>query len=271
KGEFDFCTVSSGNLGEMATASSLSRQMRNDVIWGYWFNEGTPLFSSLNMRLAFASLIDKKLVLPETEDSGRTPASRILTDAFTPYYDFEPAEVPYDEAKALEYYRKGMAENEDLRPSMAVTLLTTEDMADAAREQIQIWQRVLGLNVSVRTMTAGDAAVRFRNRNYDLCLLPMTINTSGTTDLFRLFTTGNTYNYPGYMNSNYDKLVTSITADLSEAEKIKKYKECEQTLVSHAVVVPVFTEASYFVANKKIAGLQYVSDGEIYFNNAVFS
>ncbi|MCR5781913.1 MAG: peptide ABC transporter substrate-binding protein [Clostridia bacterium] len=271
KGEFDFCTVSSGNLGEMATASSLSRQMRNDVIWGYWFNEGTEMFSSLNMRIAFASLVDKTLVLPEDGDNGKIATSRILTDAFTPYYGFEPAGIPYDEAKALEYYRKAMAENEELDSSVSVTLLTTEDMADAAREQIQIWQRVLGLNVSVRTMTAGDAAVRFRNRNYELCLLPMTINTSGTTDLFRLFTTGNTYNYPGYMNSNYDKLVNSITANLSDDEKITKYKECEQTLISHAVVVPVFTEASYFVANKSIAGLQYVSDGEIYFNNARFS
>ena len=130
---------------------------------------------------------------------------------------------------------------------------------------------MLGINVSVQPMSVGDAAVRFRNRNYEICLLPMTVNTSGTTDLFRLFTTGNTYNYPGYMNSNYDKLVNSITADLSDEEKIKKYKECEQTLISHAVVVPVFTEASYFVANKSIAGLQYVSDGEIYFNNAKFS
>ncbi len=271
KGEFDFCTVSSGNLGEMATASSLSRQMRNDVIWGYWFNEGTALFSNLNMRLAFASLVDKTLVQPQSEDSGKTPVSRMLTDAFTPYYDFEPAGISYDEAKALEYYRKAKAENEELASAVSVTLLTTEDMSDDAREQIQIWQRVLGINVSVQPMSVGDAAVRFRNRNYEICLLPMTVNTSGTTDLFRLFTTGNTYNYPGYMNSNYDKLVNSITADLSDEEKIKKYKECEQTLISHAVVVPVFTEASYFVANKSIAGLQYVSDGEIYFNNAKFS
>ena len=271
-GEFDFCTVPSGSLGEMAGSSALSMQARNDVIWGYWFNEGSAVFSNVNMRLAFASLIDRSLILPDdtSDGSGKTPTSRLLTDAFTPYYDFTPSPVPYNEAKAVEYFRAARAENESLSISDSVTILTSEEYADGVREQIQLLQRVLGLNVTVKALPLADALYAFRNRNYECALLPITVNTSGTTDLFRLFTTGNAYNYAGYMNSNYDKLVNSVTADLSNEEMITKYKECEQTLISHAVLVPMFTEASYFASNKHITGLVYVSDGEIYFNNAAF-
>ena len=272
-GEFDFCTVPSGSLGEMAGSSALTMQSRNDVIWGYWFNESSKWFSGVNMRLAFASLIDRSLILPEDAQDGSagvTPTSRLLTDAFTPYYDFTPSPVPYDEAKALKYFRAARQENEEFSASDSVTILTSEEYADGVREQIQILQRVLGLNVTVKALPLADAAYAFRNRNYECALLPITVNTSGTTDLFRLFTTGNAYNYAGYMNGNYDTLVSSVTAALSDDEKIKKYKECEQTLVSHAVLVPMFTESSYFAANKHISGLVYVSDGEIYFNNAAF-
>lgn len=238
---------------------------RNDVLWGYWFNGNSTDFGVTDLRLAFASTVDKSLLT--APDYIESSTDRIMLSSLSPYYDYTPHPVAYDEAKAAEYYTSAMTKNEDVLTSLTVTVLTTEDFADNVKKQIQVWQRVFGLDVKIDVQSRETAVGMLYSGNYQIAFLPMTVTATNTAEYFRNFMSSSDYNVAGYKNSNYDELINSLSGNMTEQQKTEVYKSCEQSLISHGVVVPAFTEASYFVTGKNVSGIYSFSESEVYFRN----
>ncbi len=241
---------------------------RSDVLWGYWFNGKTPEFAVTDLRLAFAASTDKSLLT--APEYIREKTDRVLLSCVSPYFEYAPHPVAYDEKKAAEYYKSAMENSEDITASMAVTVLTTEDFADSVKKQIQIWQRVFGIDVKIQVESRETAVNMLNSGNYQVAFLPVTVTATNTAEFFRTFMTGSDYNVAGYANSNYDNLINSLTKTMTQEQKAEVYKSCEQTLISYGVVIPAFTEASYFVTGKGVSGIYSFSESEVYFRNGLF-
>lgn len=238
---------------------------RSDVLWGYWFNGKTPEFAVTDLRLAFAASTDKSLLT--APDYIQEKTDRVLLSCVSPYYEYAPHPVAFDEQKAAEYYKTAMENSEDITASMAITVLTTEDFADSVKKQIQIWQRVFGTDVKIQVESRETAVNMLISGNYQIAFLPVTVTATNTAEFFRTFMTVSDYNVTGYANSNYDELINSLTKTMTESEKAEVYKSCEQSLISYGVVIPAFTEASYFVTGKDVEGIYSFSESEVYFRN----
>lgn len=241
---------------------------RSDVLWGYWFNGKTPEFAVTDLRMAFAASTDKSLLT--APDYIREKTDRVLPGCVSPYFDYAPHPVAYDEQKAAAHYKTAMENSEDITASMAVTVLTTEDFADSVKKQIQIWQRVFGTDVKIQIESRETAVNMLLSGNYQVAFLPVTVTATNTAEFFRTFMTGSDYNVAGYANSNYDNLINSLTKTMTDEQKIEVYKSCEQSLISYGVVIPAFTEASYFVTGKDVSGIYSFSESEVYFRNGLF-
>lgn len=241
---------------------------RSDVLWGYWFNGKTPEFAVTDLRLAFAASTDKSLLTAPDYIQDKT--DRVLLSCVSPYFEYTPHPVEYDELKAAQYYKTAMENSEDITASMTVTVLTTEDFADSVKKQIQIWQRVFGTDVKIQVESRETAVNMLISGNYQIAFLPVTVTATNTAEFFRTFMTVSDYNVAGYANSNYDALINSLTKTMTEDEKAEVYKSCEQSLISYGVVIPAFTEASYFVTGKDVEGIYSFSESEVYFRNGLF-
>lgn len=263
KGSYDAGYVPADSLNlfnDKFTVSSLS-----DVLWGYWFNSDTDMFTTTALRKAFAASAD--LTLLTAPDYIESSTNRLLTNTLSPYYSFSPDIISYDEAAALAYYKASMNENEEISASMTVTVLTTEDFEDCVKKQIQVWQRIFGLDVKINVQTRENAQKLFDAGNYQIAFLPVSITASNTTEFFRTFKSDSAYNITGYTNETYDNLINSLTDTMTDEQKNNIFKKCEQTVISDAVIIPVYTEASYFVSGKNVTGIYSFSSGEIYFRN----
>lgn len=267
KGNYDAGVVSAADAESFKKDDKYTLISRSSTVWGYWFNSKSPKFAVAELRQAFAASTDKSVLTPPEYISDTT--DRLLTNAVTPYYEFTPDAIPYDETAAVDYLKAAMELNDSVNASMTVTVLTTEDFADSVKRQIQIWQKVFGADIKIRTETREKALELFDSGDYEIAFLPYTTHASNTSEFFRNFTTDSDYNITSYANSNYDELISSVTMNMSKQDKEEIYKRCEQSLISHAAVVPAFTEESYFVTGKDVTGIYSFSDSEIYFRKGI--
>ncbi len=267
-GTYDVGYVSAHDSVEFTDSKKFNTKARNDVLWGFWFNSANEDFSVTELRLAFASVVDKNLLV--APDHITTATDRIMLDSITPLYDYTPHLIAYDEQKAADYYKKAMENSENITASMTVSVLTTEDFADCVKKQIQLWQKIFGIDVKIQIETRETAVKLMSSGNYQIAFLPVTATATNTAEYFRTFMSTSDYNVTGYANSNYDSLINSLTDTMTEKQKNEVYKSCEQTLISHGVVVPAFTEASYFITSADVSGVYSFSESEIYFRNGTF-
>ncbi|MCD7775336.1 MAG: ABC transporter substrate-binding protein, partial [Clostridiales bacterium] len=262
-GTYDAGYVAADDGEKLKKKSGFTLNECSDVIWGYWFNCNSEVFSVTDMRLAFACSADKSLLSPPDYIEGET--NRLLTAAMSPYFDFSPTLISYDEATANEYFKNAINENEELSASITVTVLTAEDFSESVIKQIQVWQRVFGIDVKIKTETRENAVSLMQSGDYEIAFLPVEFSAFNTSEYFKSYVSDSAYNITAYSSEDYDSLVNSITNSMSDDEKISVYKECEQMLISDGVVIPAYTEASYFVQGKGVSGIYSVSEEEIYF------
>ena len=265
KGTYDAGYVSALDSTMFGNEKKFRMTARSDVLWGYLFNGKKADFAVTELRLAFASSTDKTLLTAPDYIENKT--DRIMLSSVSPYFEYTPHPVEYNEQKAAEYYKKAMALSEDINASMTVTVLTTEDFADGVKKQIQIWQKVFGIDVKIQVESRETAVSMLHSGNYQVAFLPVNVTATNTAELFRTFMTNSDYNVTGYANENYDALINSLTKNMSQDERNEVFKSCEQSLISYGVMIPAFTEASYFITSTESDGIYSFSEGEVYFRN----
>lgn len=267
-GTYDAGYISAYDSSLFSDNSKFTVTARSDVLWSYLFNEKTKEFAITELRQAFASATDKNLLTAPDYIEAKT--DRIMLSSVSPYFEYTPHPIAYDEKKATEYYKKALEQSEDITASMTVTVLTTEDFADSVKKQIQIWQKVFGIDVKIQTESRETAVSMLNSGKYQIAFLPVTVTATNTAELFRTFMSNSDYNVTGYTNSNYDDLINSLTKNMTQTERDKIFKSCEQSLISYGVLIPAFTEASYFITNNQVKGIYSFSESEIYFRNGSF-
>ena len=267
KGTYDAGYVSAYDKQNFNEKDGYGTTARSDVLWGYWFNNNDPAFAVTELRQAFAATVDKSVLVPTDYIRGET--DRIWTDALSPAYDYNTQLIAYDEAAAETNYKAAMEKSEDVTASMTITVLTCDDFADTVKKQIQIWQRVFGIDVKIQTEKRETAISLMNSGRYQIAFLPVTITATNTAEFYRTFMSDSDYNITGYKNSNYDALINSLTNSMSKEEENAVYKSCEQSLITYAVVVPAYTEASYFITGKDVSGIYSFSESEVYFRNGI--
>ncbi len=266
-GNYDAGYISAHDKSSFRNKNGFTMTPRNDILWGYWFNCKSPDFAVTELRQAFAGTVDTNVLTPTSFIENQT--SRLFTDVLSPAFDFEPTPLKYTDTQAQEKYKQAASKSEEISTTMTVTVLTTEDFAESVKKQIQIWQRVFGIDVKSIEKTPEEAQKMFADGTYQIAFLPINITAGNTAEFFRTFLTDSDYNITGFSNSSYDKTINSLTNFMTTQQENAIYETCEQTLISDGVTVPVFTEASYFITGKDFSGIYSFSKSEVYFRNAV--
>ncbi len=234
---------------------------------------GAADLSNANIRKAISFAIDREEIARVLND-GSVAAGGIVPIGLAANpatgADFREDQgyiVSYDEAKAKDFYAKGVAE---LGHDVTFDLLYGSDEGDSiikAAEQVQSYLEAVGFTVNLNPKPKKerlDLAGTADDHDYDVMLTRWGPDYADPQTYMDLFLTESVdYNDGGYSSEVYDSLVhdAEFGAGVSDANmRWSLFLEAEkQLIVEDAAVVPVFQAGGAMIISPKISGIEFHS------------
>lgn len=124
----------------------------------------------------------------------------------------------------------------------------------------QIWQRDLGLYLTVEVLPAAEYQKRLSTGNFDCALVALTGAYNSPHAVLELFQSQNAGNFWGFQNSGYDALLAEAETTADSAQALSCYAQAEQMLIDEAAFLPLYYQSQYFVMSEDVTGIVYDFD-----------
>ncbi|KQL49814.1 hypothetical protein AN963_08950 [Brevibacillus choshinensis] len=223
------------------------------------YNHKDSLFANQKIRKAFASAIDRKMLVDKVVQGGQTPATALIpeglssgngdfrtqagTDQFTGY--------SVEEAKKL--LEEGLKElNQASLPT--VTFLTdNNDLRSKISQALQeMWKRNLGVEVEIKSMERKVFVQSVKAGEFQFALYSTGADYDDSYNLFGQFTTGDGYNYSKYSNPEYDKFVKAAFQETDPAKRAQAMIEAEKVLMNDMAINPLYYDKLVILENERV-------------------
>ena len=249
-------------FNELETDRKMTVLEIKDVTRCFVLNTKNEILSDINIRLAFASVIDAEALSSQNSKtlSGLLPASLggDAADAFS-YYKPE---------KARDYLNKGLEKLN--RDNISISVLTPSQYEETLKIALQKWQQTLSVNmiISIEAVSEAELASRVQKGDYDIAFYPLKAQTPCTEDFFEAFSSLSDNNIIALEDEGFDKLVNSLYS-ASEASQKSVLQKTQKKLLNTAAVIPVWSESTYFVCTQDARGVIALAGEEnLYLFNA---
>lgn len=235
---------------------------------------GTPL-ANVNLRKAIAQAIDKDALTTSVLNDGSKPLNGLIPanlytnpETSEDFRAYSGDRLVYDVELAQAEWKKAQKE---LGDKVKLTLLASDDdqgkkVAEYIQSQLQ--DNLEGLEIVISAQPKNNVTQSRKDKNYELSLSGWIAGSSDLDSYFNLYVGNSSYNYGGYENAAYDKLVNDAkTVDANTPDKqFEDYKKAEDILLKEdAAQVPIYQSASNYLINPKLKGISYHLYGD-YFN-----
>jgi ABC-type oligopeptide transport system substrate-binding subunit len=219
------------------------------AVYFVYFNLAKPPFDNVLVRQAFAAAVDREAVTEVAKQNGarNTSPATTLTPRGTLGRDlYNVIGIPFSPTHARELLAQaGYADGGALPP---VTLLISATVADSPTTNIRIgdtiaamWKQNLGVQVKLEIIDrdaffkqiASEPPQVFRAVIYGVKNDP--------NDFLQLISSSGKFNYGGFSNPEYDKLVVAAANTKDPALRQMEYIQAERILCeTQAAILPVF-------------------------------
>lgn len=240
-----------------------------NTVWGIVFNTGSSIFSNSNIRKALISdsnYTSMQSVLPDYYKK----ASSIIPDNIrigeNSYREFvgENLITPYNPQLAKEFYKKGLNELELDYITKAVMIIPKGmGHEDYSAYISQIWQKDLGIYLTVEVLEQEEYNARLENGNFDCAVISLNGDYNSPYALLSKFSSGYSKNISGFSDEEFDTLLSEAIKEPKEEKAAESYKKAEQIILSNGVFLPLYYQSEYFVVDKDYLGIHYDFDTRI--------
>lgn len=248
----------------LKVSSDMTIYETENVIKGLIMNLEDSVLSEENIRKAFAAATDTKTVA-ENASKKHTESLIPLSAAADGIFTHPEA---FSEEKAAIYLKSGLEKLE--KASIDVVVLCEQRYEEVMRKLLQQWQRILGIsvNLSVKTGSAAEIEKAVRNGDYQIAFYDYSASTDSAYQFFGTFTAYSPDNFTGYSGLGMEELIAKLYSGSDENYR-SVYQSIESKLASASVLIPVWSESSYFVCTEDISGVLYFSGSDkMYFHKA---
>lgn len=155
--------------------------------------------------------------------------------------------------------------------SAEITILCEPEYEAALKNQMQQWQRVLGVSLVVRVEAVArtDLMKRVEEGDFEAAFYPLRAKSSSVVDFLAGFTSSSKENVTRYASAEYDALFEKVSAAADEKAMADAVNAALDHLIQNAVYEPVYVENSYFICQNDISGIvRGNSETLIYFAGA---
>ncbi len=228
-------------------------------VFGFVFNCADPALANSSLRIALCKTIDRSLFVKKdnaTPQSGFVPMSCIVGAAsYRDQVGSQTLCIEQDSAQAVSLWKEGLA---DLgKDSVQLTVLCPEWLDGAVRQQLQIWQKTLGVSIgiTIENKSAEDIAKAVAQDDFQIALTGIESAHKNTADFLASFSGGGIFNHK---SASYDSIINDLIAAENYDDTIKGCYNAENYVLQNALCYPLYSRSSHFVVNKDADGIIFL-------------
>ncbi|MEG0898922.1 MAG: peptide ABC transporter substrate-binding protein [Oscillospiraceae bacterium] len=243
--------------------------------WLLSFNQQSNTFSNENIRLAFASSIDfsNNSQFKNEHYKSQKNIIPLSVNVITGSYRERAGDLNYSYLNSLdskENLSLGLEEIGLNKMPKTTLLLPDNEIGKAVAQELQkVWANNISVYVNFKLVPLDELTALIKNKDYQIALIPVTPNNDSPISSLIQFTTGNSENYFGADNKEFNKIVYEATHSNSEEKSIELIKTAEQMLIDKAFVIPAFSSNKYFAMGNGVSNIEVsIFDENCYFKHA---
>lgn len=240
-----------------------------NTVWGIVFRTENSPFASADIRRALAydsDYLAMEGALPDyfTKASAIVPQNiRIGEQSYRELAgsDLTP---PYDPERAKELYKKGLAD-QGLESITTAVLIVPAGMGheDYFAYLSQIWQRDMGLYLTVEVLDAREYQQRLQSGDFDCAVVSLNGDYNSPYAILSQFASSSGKNVSGFSSGEYDRLLNEAVGQPDEQKAAESYKQAEKLLLKSGVFLPLYYQSEYFVTTRDAALVHYDFDSKM--------
>lgn len=266
QGSFSAAPVTAKDAATLTAAGGVTLLESQNIIQAICYNCSDPLLSNLSVRLALCKAIDKtglgeRLSGPSATGSIIPPS---CTVGQTPFIELANAAVPpgFDPAGAKNLWDKVLKELG--KEQLVLTVLCPPEYEVDMRGLLQIWQKTLGigLSVSIEVAEPFELQSKVSKGKYQIALAPLPANKSSAAAFLQNFESGNPGNILNYSSDVYDGIMGQIRTTGTLSETVRLCESAQNHLLLSGAASPLFSQSSYLALAKGVNGIYTSPAGE---------
>lgn len=229
-------------------------------IFGFFFNCSDSVMKNTSVRQALCASVDRKL-FPEAENlkpqSGFIPVNcssgsvgyREAADGRTPI-------IEYNESNAAALWNKGLSQLGQSK--VQITVLCPESLDGAVRQQLQIWQRIMGisLGISVENKTTEEIEAAVAKGEYQIALTGLESDYDNAVDFLASFNDGGVFRFD---TEEYSRIISRLLEVDSDDDLIGGCYTAETYILQQGICLPLYSRSSRFVTAEDIDGISLLN------------
>ncbi|MBQ2846701.1 MAG: peptide ABC transporter substrate-binding protein [Clostridia bacterium] len=237
--------------------NSIIAKSNPNSVFGFFFNCSDEYLQNANLRIALCSSIDRSLF-------ASAPENAELTDGFVPkncsagslnYREAVTGQTPkigFDTSIALINWKKAVSELG--KDKVQLTVLCPEWLDSAVRNQLQIWQKTMGVNlgITIENKTPSEIRAAVGSGNYQIALTGTESPYSSAVDFLASFKSGGIFRFAG---ADYGTIIDRLMSVESDNELLGGCYTAENYILQQGICYPLYSRSSSFVTAEDIEGI----------------
>lgn len=233
---------------DMPEKTHFVKEYRNGV-YGFCFNCKDELLQNMNLRLALCRSIDRNIFSPVNDNTkpnfGFIPEDcSIGGESYAKATEGQTPIIGYSEARATELFKLALEELEKSKVNISVSC--PDWLENKVRQQLQVWQRVLGINIglTVEVKSSEEIKKSLAAGDYQIALSGIESEYETAVDYVKAFRGGSVFHFD---TAEYNVLVDKLMETKNEKELIEGCYTAETYILQRCICFPIYSRASRFV------------------------
>ncbi|MBQ6268081.1 MAG: peptide ABC transporter substrate-binding protein [Clostridia bacterium] len=230
---------------------------RENGFYGFVFNCSDELMQNSDLRIALCNSIDRDLFL--TEEDGFAPERGFIPASceaggvsFRAAAGTQTAGLGRNTSAAVRHFSAALQTMELER--ITVTLLSPDFLEAQALRQVQLWQKTLGLNLTLNLeiLSPAEISAAVAKGNYQFAITGLTADTADAGEFLAQFADGAVFRL---QDDAFRQLTMQLLADVDDDAALRDCFDAESYLLQQGVCYPLYSRASSFVIGKDVADI----------------
>jgi oligopeptide transport system substrate-binding protein len=216
------------------------------------FNTTRPPLDDVRVRRALTLAIDRRALVEKVSLAGQQPASGLLSPDLPGYTP--PAGVAFDPDTARRLLAEAGYPAGRGFPALEAMYFASELNQKLLEAMQQMWQRELGLTVSLAAKEKQVWFTEERRLNYQLSLARWIGDYVEPSTFLELFIAGGGNNATGWANPEYDRLVRAGAGAADPTARNALYRQAEALLLQDLPLAPLFHGTKPYLIQPAVRG-----------------
>lgn len=210
----------------------------------FYFNASDEVWADANVRKALVQLVPWNAV--KTIQQGLLVTNSLVPNSNASFVDFSNYRTLLEKA--------GYPEGEGLG-KLDVAIHRGSQVSMIAELIARLWNRYLGLDISIDTVPITVYTSDPSENPYDFCIMTWIGDYADPMTFLSLFESSSDYNIANYSNEAYDLLLNDARKCTNQDKRLAILEQAEQTLLNDCIVIPLSNAISTnFVRTDLISG-----------------